>query len=292
MAKIVKLPKYRLLYYYRNNYSNIEISNIFNCSPDYIIKKLKEFGVYKNKKLSNTSFKDAMSIVKSLKRKGYSDNYISLFIKDGYKKPYKYIKEFTKRTESDNLNILTNKEKSLIVGTFLGDGNITKNNVFNFSHTVHQEKYFYYKLDLIKGLNKTVTKSKRIYANPTVKDSQEYKFCSNSTNDFIKFIYTNSYTPKKKITKEILKYYDDLSLAIHFMDDGSKCKSYIFCTESFDIDSLKLLINHLKTKFDLNFTIHSNNRIYLLKKDIVKFNDIVDSHICESMKYKLHNYAE
>jgi predicted DNA-binding protein YlxM (UPF0122 family) len=286
----IEIPKHRLLYYYRNNYSNNEIAQTFKCSADLIRKRLKLYGVYENAKKNNEEYNTKKALVKCLKRKGYSNEFISEKLKDGFKKVYKYIKISADNFLSDDLNNTTTFEKSVIVGTFLGDASISKVNVFNFEHSTKQEEYFFWKTQLLTSLNLTVTKSKRDYINPCMQNTESLTCTTNSTNDFIKWLNEISYKPKKIITQELLEYYTTVSLALHFQDDGAKRGSgYLICTECFDIDSVNLLVLHLKNKFDLDCSLDNERRIYIGAKNKNKFTELVKPFIHKSMSYKLHD---
>lgn len=98
-------------------------------------------------------------------------------------------------------------------------------------------------------------------------------------------------TGKKEIVREFLEHFTIKSLAFLYMDDGYYHQdSYYICTDSFSLESIEILVNYIKEKLGLTFTIikHSSNyRIRLLKQDINKFNSLVSPYIIDSLKYKL-----
>ena len=72
------------------------------------------------------------------------------------------------------------------------------------------------------------------------------------------------------------------------MGDGGKCgKGFHLNTNVYLMTESALLINTLKTNFDLNCTIHSRNRIYIPAKEMNKFKELVTIHFLEGFKYKL-----
>ena len=93
---------------------------------------------------------------------------------------------------------------------------------------------------------------------------------------------------RKTITKEFLNNFDELSLAVMFMDDGAKTTSSItIATNCFSEDELIILINFLKKRFNLTFHICSQHQIYLISKDFERFKEIVLPYMHEDLLYKL-----
>ena len=64
-------------------------------------------------------------------------------------------------------------------------------------------------------------------------------------------------------------------------------KGFHLNTVAFSPSCTKLLLDALKSKFDLNCTIHSRNRIYIPAKEMLKFKQIVTPHFLNKFKYKL-----
>ena len=73
------------------------------------------------------------------------------------------------------------------------------------------------------------------------------------------------------------------------MDDGSKARdSYNLNTQGFNFSDQKRLIKLLNS-FDLDARIYRDRNYYLINiRNINKFNELVNPHILDSMKYKLH----
>ena len=105
-------------------------------------------------------------------------------------------------------------------------------------------------------------------------------------------LFNNLYYPEKRITKEFLKNYSELSLAVHFMDDGCKLKSgYSIATNCFSNEDLKLFIDFLKSKFNLDCSLHKNNILYIGAKSKDNFTNLIKPYIIDSMLYKLHTVS-
>ena len=82
---------------------------------------------------------------------------------------------------------------------------------------------------------------------------------------------------------------DPMGLAVWFMDDGYKHSNSIsIATNCFLIEELKILINILKSKFNLHFTIlPSTNVIHLKATDLKLFYNLVKPYIHSDCLYKL-----
>ena len=81
------------------------------------------------------------------------------------------------------------------------------------------------------------------------------------------------------------------------MDDGTsfKNKGFKFSTNSFTIEEVKTLSLILKTKYNLDTTIHRsglNNQynIYVPKSSFMKLREIVKPYIHPTMLYKINNF--
>ena len=87
------------------------------------------------------------------------------------------------------------------------------------------------------------------------------------------------------------------SLAIWIMDDGQQVKrgGVTLCTDSFDLEEVKILQEALKTNFNLETNIHKKkskagdiyNRIYIPKAGLDEIKHNLLPHMNESMLYKV-----
>lgn len=75
------------------------------------------------------------------------------------------------------------------------------------------------------------------------------------------------------------------------MEDGTKRDNgFIFCTDSYTLSEVELLIKVLKQNFNLNCTYQKNKdnyRIYIKSDSMNKFRSLVTPYFHESMMYKL-----
>ena len=92
---------------------------------------------------------------------------------------------------------------------------------------------------------------------------------------------------------EIWNYFTEFSLAIWFMDDGSKTKSgYRLATNCFTINEINFLQKLLLEKFNLKTTKQSSGLskgyiIYIKAESRNLFMTLIQKHVHDCMKYKL-----
>jgi LAGLIDADG DNA endonuclease family len=72
------------------------------------------------------------------------------------------------------------------------------------------------------------------------------------------------------------------------MDDGSWCgKGYHLNTNGFKLDQVLFLAKIIASKYNLNCSLHSRNRIYIWASSVPSFISIIKPHIVPSMLYKI-----
>jgi len=206
---------------------------------------------------------------------------------------------FRKRNhvERDNLLInkpikLTQRQLSILTGTLLGDGSLRKPNInpnFSCEHGIKQLEYCKWKYEELKSLNANFSTHKRKTIDKRNGKLYESAVCRIPANPEFLPLYENLYINGiKQITKKFLENFDELSLAVMFMDDGCKHHNSIsIATNCFSEENLILFTKFLKKKFNLEFHICSDHSIYLLTKDFEHFKEIVLPYMHSSLLYKL-----
>lgn len=203
----------------------------------------------------------------------------------------------------ENIENISELQKQLIIGTFLGDGYISKHNKLSVTHTIKQRKYFNY---LCNSLNshKTINVKTNGYSNASIVD----RFTT-PVNDFTRYIrnigYNNSGT--KIVLKELINILDTLGLLILYLDDGtfwySKNKNHNYgtikiATYSFTEEENNLIANRILELTGAKFKVKLKDNKYWqlvcsIKEDINKFfNSINYNIITDDMKYKFYNTIE
>lgn len=217
--------------------------------------------------------------------------------KDGIfaaRKRLKLVRSF-KFSEGKDIK-LTKEQEEILIGHLLGDGHMSKiglNPRVKIEQGERQKEYAYWKYLKFINLSSTFKEYKR-----KTKDKRNgniyisYGCYLGANPNFLKY-YNLFYKDKVKIISEdIFEYYTDLSLAVHFMDDGYKLKSgYGLATNCFSLEEIKIFQRFLWNKFKIETTIHTGNRIYVKSGSKRVFEEIISPYILDSMRYKLHNYS-
>ena len=184
---------------------------------------------------------------------------------------------------------LTKLERSIIVGSLLGDGYMRiipgRSDAFlEMNHSIKAKDYVDYKFNKLKRICESVPKERA-----TNEDRHAYRFFTKQHKD-LTTLYGLFYKNKRKIIPKNLEL-DPMSIAIWYMDDGSKSRdSDVYLnTQQFSLLDQKKLLNCLR-KFGINARLNKDKKYYrirILKESIQNFMDIVAPYMAPSMKYKL-----
>ena len=181
---------------------------------------------------------------------------------------------------------LTDVQRSIVIGKLLGDGSLRKkaNTLLEINHSYKQKDYVFWLYDVFR---------EHVLTPPELRVSGikrfSYRFTTRSLSDlnsFYKEFYPNNGT---KIVSKTLKL-DPLSLAIWFMDDGSKTRTSVYLnTQQFCIEDQQLLLVKLK---ELGIVASLNKdksyfRIRLAGSSVNTFTEYVKPNLLPSMEYKL-----
>ena len=192
---------------------------------------------------------------------------------------------------------LTTKQKSVIVGSILGDGTlqIGKRGVnanLKIENGLAQKEYVLWKYNILKPW--VFTKPKISYRYKESKEKYPKSLWFRTIRhplltQFHRKFYKNN---KKIIPKDIEKYMNRLVLAVWIMDDGSLNKNKIdISTYSFTKKEINLLLYALNKKFGLYANYYRDRdkgyRIYFRVKETKNLIKIIKPYIINSMRYKI-----
>jgi len=193
---------------------------------------------------------------------------------------------------------LGNKQRSLLIGSLLGDGtlNFSGNNPnLKIEHCLKQRFYVFYKYRLLEQFVSTSPKLSYRYDNNREPYPKSWWFRTiglGSLNFYYDIFYPNE---KKAIPSNIKQFLNPMVLAIWAMDDGSSNNNrtaFYFNSQSFLlIDQLKLC-RALKGKFNLNARVHKDknkHRIYIPVKDTHLLTRIIYPYLLPEFAYKFPN---
>ena len=184
---------------------------------------------------------------------------------------------------------LTQEQKSLIVGTILGDGYLRiipkrKNAFLEVNHSAKQKDYVDWKYSILQSIVKSKPKLRNGNGNRIA--CRFYTCCHSEITDLFKYFYKN----RKKIIPDDLEI-SPFSLAVWYMDDGSRSGGSIYLnTQQFLIEDQNKLQKLLLKQFDVISSLNKDKeymRIRVRTADAKKFCNIIREFIPQSMQYKL-----
>ena len=275
---------------YNQGKNDNEIAKELNCKSSVIQAYRK-----KNNLSSNFNYKckieNLLEDIKELKKQGLGNRKISellniprtslmyLFRKHNLEN-IKYIPKYA------NLNYF---QKSALIGSLLGDSSISKKYILNIGHGLKQEEYYIHKIQLLSPNIKFLEYRREKVDKRTNNLYISLQAYSNKYEDIVnlrELLYING---KKEITKEILKDFNEISLAYRFMDDGNYEKygaKIALC--NFSDNSLILFQNFLKNKWNIDTSIHKDKTLYIKANSKKIFKQLISSYIIPSILYKIN----
>ncbi len=185
---------------------------------------------------------------------------------------------------------LSQTQKSVIISSLLGDGYLRivpgrQNAFLEINYSLKQKEYVDWKYEILKditvsGPKKRVIDEKRI----------AYRFFYTRQHSELTQLHFAFYRNGKKYIPDNLQI-TPLSLAVWFMDDGSRCRAsdVYLNTQQFDQKDQKNLLDILR---DYGFEARLNkdkiyNRIRFMKSSLTQFREMIHPYIIPSMKYKI-----
>lgn len=186
---------------------------------------------------------------------------------------------------------LTELQKSIIIGTVLGDGSLSetfsKNNLrLQIEHCNAQKEYVFWKYEMLKNL---------ILTPPIYKiqhRSWAFRTISHPELSEIGRIFYKDY--RKILPENLEKILTPIGLAVWFMDDGvryQKYGTYTVNTQCYTVEEMHQMREILSRKFGIIQTsLHSDHngwRLYIQKESSERFKRIVKPFILPSMAYKI-----
>lgn len=194
---------------------------------------------------------------------------------------------------------MQNKEKQILFGTLLGDASLQtytggKTWRIRFIQSNIHKLYLFHLYNIFKKYTKTPPKQSWLKTGHS-------RWTFNTTVQPIGLEFANIfYNKKHKIipSNEYLNIYlTPIAIAYWYMDDGSlksNCFSYYLCTDSFKLEDLKRIQKIFKEKYNIDINFHKNRlnyRIYIPKREALKFYNLIEKYIHKSMRYKLKHLS-
>lgn len=194
---------------------------------------------------------------------------------------------------------LTDLQRSILVGTLLGDGHLETQDMgktyrLKIEHQFLQKDYLDWLHDQFKEWVRNGVKHR------IKKNSKEYVLFSTYSHGTFRFYAQQFYVDKKKIIpKLITELLDPIALAIWYMDDGSWKSShhntFIIHTVGFVKKDLERVQDTLKKNFGIETNLHKQKekywRLYIKSESAEIFRKIIEPYTSKfpSMQNKMGN---
>ena len=184
---------------------------------------------------------------------------------------------------------LTQLQKSIIVGSILGDGYLRivpgrRDAFLEVNHAYSAKEYVDWKFNALKNI--CASKPKKYIGNG---NRIAYRFWTRQHPE-LTVLYRKFYQGRSKIIPDDLEL-DPTILGVWFMDDGSRCRKYdvYLNTQQFSMKDQMRLISKLK-QLNLEATLNRDKsyyRIRFLKSSVDYFNRFLKENIIPFMGYKI-----
>ena len=189
----------------------------------------------------------------------------------------------------------TEKQRSIIIGSVLGDGclhpNWSKTNyTLKITRSGKQEKYVEWEYENLQPFVRTAPR----WYEPT----RSYTMRTISHSELTE-LYKEFYPKGKKILPARLEEYmqDPLTMAVWFMDDGNAIRTdaythgYNLNTQSFTFAENELIARLFMELYGIRVKVEKNNGYFRLgtrgQESKEMFKNLVKDHMIPSMQYKL-----
>ena len=177
---------------------------------------------------------------------------------------------------------LTYLEKDIITGCLLGDGTLTKagrHYRLRIEHADACKEYVEWKFQLLKRL--CVTRAQYVSSH----HSWRFGTVGHPEMTVLRNLW---YCPVKRVPADVVL--TPLSLAIWFMDDGTRHRDTVDISVHSFSDTCIIYLQYQLLSLGIQTTVNSDGkgkRLYVLKKCYTDFKGLVNPYIVECMKYKL-----
>jgi hypothetical protein len=191
----------------------------------------------------------------------------------------------TNKGEGNTVGSLTEIQRSIVIGSLLGDGGMRckTNALLEINHGIEQKFYVDWKYQNLAQFVLTPPKVKKGNGKRIA-----YRFTTRSLPELTPF-YKWFYPNKKKVVPDDLLL-DPLSLAVWFMDDGAKSYRALYLnTQQFDIDSQVRLVNLLNGQWGIKATLNKDKqylRIRIAVSSVYKVKELIIPYVLTPFQYK------
>ena len=180
---------------------------------------------------------------------------------------------------------LSEVQHSLVVGSLLGDGSMRckTHALLEINHSANQRGYVDWKYQQLVELVATP---------PSLRQGNggrvAYRFVTRS-HPLLTPYYELFYELKRKRVPEL--ELSPLSLAVWFMDDGSRSRSAVYLnTQQFDKEAQWRLVELLQRQWGIKASLNMDKCYYRIRISVgsmPRFTELVQPHLLQEFRYKL-----
>ena len=198
----------------------------------------------------------------------------------------------------DKTSFRLNKiQKSVLIGTLLGDGGVRyrgRECRLHIKHSINQLSFVNYKRKVF--CNITLMKVRRFSQTIGEKDYSFAEFVTLTHSEFTKYYHLFYPSLKKQVPNNINSLLiDPLSLAVWFMDDGSAdYAGASLQTHSFTKKDVERLMECIVMNFNIDVTKRLNKGkwiIYFPKASMGRLREVIEKYMLKEFMYKLKPYS-
>jgi recombination protein RecA len=188
-------------------------------------------------------------------------------------------------TEGNTVGSLSETQRSLIVGTLLGDGAMRckVNALIEINHSAEQRAYVDWKHQQLAELVGTPPKPRNGRGGRVA-----YRFTTLSRPELTPY-FRAFYPNGKKVVPAVTL--TPLALAVWFMDDGSKRHRALYLnTQQFDLEDQLRLLEMLETQFGIHATLNREKTYYRIRiavRSVSQFVELIRPHLLNTFEYKI-----
>ena len=186
---------------------------------------------------------------------------------------------------------LSAEAQSIVIGSLLGDAYLTPNGSLQIEHCLNQEAYVRWKYEKLIGI---VGKPPKMVKRYDVRTDKTYRSIRFYTKAVLKEFRASFYKEKKILPEDLGEFLDPLSMAVWFMDDGSRGartpKGMVFNTSAYSAEEQKFLQTLLIEKFGVQTSVHKVGKgfqLYIKAQSFEKFRELIFPNLIAEMRYKV-----
>lgn len=192
---------------------------------------------------------------------------------------------------------LSEKQKSVLVGSLLGDGTLRVgqraiNANFKVEHGLVQKNYVFWKYSIFRPWVFTEPKLSYRYRDTGERYEKSWWFRT-VRHPILTQFHRKFYTSERKIVpQDIVDDLDPLALTVWVMDDGGNSRNHIdISTYAFTLPEIQRLVAALQVKFGLSARYYRDrdkgHRMYFDIRNSKKLAALIESHVVPILRYKI-----